>query len=439
MKLVLAIAVSLCLVASNQTKRFTLEQRVVLANQLGYNVSNVGGYNERISAKERILALDKKVKNLILGSSRVLKFKTKKKQGKKNLNLGVSSASMYDVMALYCIFDQYSTSTPKKIYFGIDPWMFVNQKADKRWRSSYKKYYDYFNQLLTKKETKITLPKENDTISVKTISELYSIEKCKLQSEKAFGNSFKYNQLVKDFGFETKTGLDRVAQINELITSISFTDKLLKDSTLVLNDVGENLKHEIQVYSYKSYKKLKYYQQYNMAKFNRLLLELSYGLSPSKIGDDFPTKQENALSLTRLKNGNIMYAEKQENREQKIVDKIVKKKMKHPYFLLPSFEMTSANTSLFELFVKYMEDKGSEVVLVMLPYHPTMYKSMAVETSKYHFPIELEDYLHKYAKESNISVVGSFNPTKCSLTKNDFFDEMHFKADAWLSILKAAE
>lgn len=437
MKALLSISLFVLLFSGKPAINYNLNTRIVLANQLGYNVSNVGKYNERLSAKQRILARDKKVKNLVLGSSRMLKFKSKKKPNKKTLNLGVSSAVFNDVIALYAIYEKFSKYTPKKVYIGIDPWFFINSSSDRRWRKTYKVYYDHLSQLLIKDSSLVKkFPNENDSIKVGGISEVYPMQDCLLGPKLKLDTKFNYKGLLVKLSLEPLINEEKISQLNEIITSCKFTQLMLADSNLVLNDVGENLKDEVLGYVQTPFNELKYFQQYNVAKLNRFILELSFSLNPLKGKSDFPTLKSNHNSLTRLSSGTIRYAHKFESRKDKVVDKIVVKKMRSPYFLKSNFKMKSANTKFFESFIEHIQNNGSEVVIVMLPYHPKLYESMKDEKSRFHFPVELEKYLNDYAKKEELSLRGSFNPSTCHLGKEDFYDEMHFKEHAWPYILK---
>jgi peptidoglycan/LPS O-acetylase OafA/YrhL len=107
----------------------TKEQKVVhdllKSDQVYY--SNM---NERIFVKELIDAEYRKTRSVIIGSSRVMQVMNPS-QDNDTLNLGVSGASMEDLIS---ITDQAASNlTPKMILIGLDPWILNQNSGQQRW------------------------------------------------------------------------------------------------------------------------------------------------------------------------------------------------------------------------------------------------------------------------------------------------------------------
>ena len=93
-------------------------------------------HDERIFKKKLIEANSgKNFSNVIFGSSRVMLLTSK-----KSLNLGVSGASLEDILGLYQILKTQNI-TMDSVLIGVDPWLFYS--SDSRWKSISDFYYEY--------------------------------------------------------------------------------------------------------------------------------------------------------------------------------------------------------------------------------------------------------------------------------------------------------
>ncbi len=79
---------------------------------------------------------------------------------------------------------------------------------------------------------------------------------------------------------------------------------------------------------------------------------------------------------------------------------------------------------IFEAFVASLRNDGIEVILFLPPYHPYVYDALVNERSCVILPI-VEQYLRDFAEASGISVYGSYDPTVCGLSAEDFYDAVH--------------
>lgn len=109
-----------------------LEENLKLTNIIEVTAN----HDERIFKKTLLEAnAELKFDKVIFGSSRVMLVSSK-----HSLNLGVSGASLEDILALYQILVEQKI-TMDTILIGVDPWLFYN--ADSRWKSISKYYFDF--------------------------------------------------------------------------------------------------------------------------------------------------------------------------------------------------------------------------------------------------------------------------------------------------------
>lgn len=94
-----------------------------------------------------------------------------------------------------------------------------------------------------------------------------------------------------------------------------------------------------------------------------------------------------------------------------------------PLPLLNHFESLSG-MELFKDFVCYLQNQKVEVVFVLLPFHPALYK-LFNENPDYRIVISLEKALKDFALQNHIKLIGSYDPGKYQLGGKDFIDVTH--------------
>ena len=94
-----------------------------------------------------------------------------------------------------------------------------------------------------------------------------------------------------------------------------------------------------------------------------------------------------------------------------------------PLPLLNNFESLSG-MELFEDFVRYLQKKKVEVVLVLLPFHPALYK-LFNENPEYRIVVTVEKRLKDFAFQNHVKLIGSYDPGKYQLEGKDFIDLTH--------------
>jgi hypothetical protein len=94
-----------------------------------------------------------------------------------------------------------------------------------------------------------------------------------------------------------------------------------------------------------------------------------------------------------------------------------------PIGYLNHFESLSG-FELFGNFLRYLQEQEVEVILLLLPFHPSVYK-LFNDNPRCQIVISLEQYLKNFALENNIKVIGSYDPGRYQLRGMDFFDDTH--------------
>jgi hypothetical protein len=79
-----------------------------------------------------------------------------------------------------------------------------------------------------------------------------------------------------------------------------------------------------------------------------------------------------------------------------------------------------------ELFLDLVKKDGVQVYFLLAPYHPETYKRL-ISSPKYQIIHQAQNYFTGLAAKRRIPLLGSYNPSDCSLGEEDFFDGMHPK------------
>lgn len=91
------------------------------------------------------------------------------------------------------------------------------------------------------------------------------------------------------------------------------------------------------------------------------------------------------------------------------------------------YELDPEHTALFDEFVRYMQNSGSQVVFFLTPYNPIAYDWILNFPQRYSGFFQVENWLRQYAAEHGIPVYGSYDPTVAGCDYTDFFDAWHVK------------
>ena len=78
----------------------------------------------------------------------------------------------------------------------------------------------------------------------------------------------------------------------------------------------------------------------------------------------------------------------------------------------------------FEAFISQILSDGVSIVFFLPPYHPKYFELYMYKTDKLD---KIEQYVHRFAEQKGIKVLGSYDPSKAACCEEDFFDEVHLK------------
>tara|TARA_B100000780_G_C21109899_1_gene448450 strand:+ start:12 stop:2051 length:2040 start_codon:yes stop_codon:yes gene_type:complete len=128
--------------------------------------------DDRQFVKNRILVETLDVKNLIIGSSRIMKI-SNKNFNQQVLNLGVSGASIQDHIAITEM--ALEKFNPNKIFLGADPWLFNKYNNQLRWNSISDEYKISLKNILS-------MNKNNKVLKNVNLNESYNFYERSLEN-----------------------------------------------------------------------------------------------------------------------------------------------------------------------------------------------------------------------------------------------------------------
>lgn len=105
----------------------------------GHDISITQNYNERLLQKYLLENDIRDYDVLILGSSRVMDIGTPLFPEGSFRNVGVSGASVEDLIALYFLYEK-EHGKPRKVVIGVDAWLLNAASGRNRWKSLAKEY-----------------------------------------------------------------------------------------------------------------------------------------------------------------------------------------------------------------------------------------------------------------------------------------------------------
>jgi len=148
------------------------------------------------------------------------------------------------------------------------------------------------------------------------------------------------------------------------------------------------------------------------------------------------TKNKINSTFTRLVDGSICYDEKYRNSSPAKIDALVSDYMNGELYSIEKFNEISPKLSqLLEKFIVVLHEKKIKVSVLLLPYHPKVYKFISTN-NKYKQVLRTEDFYHSLALKYNIEITGSFNPSVLKLDETAFYDGMHSKQKGVEKLMK---
>jgi peptidoglycan/LPS O-acetylase OafA/YrhL len=95
------------------------------------------------------------------------------------------------------------------------------------------------------------------------------------------------------------------------------------------------------------------------------------------------------------------------------------------FYSIEKYKFDSSALELFENLISFLKQRQMNVVFVLSPYHPLIYKNLKLKSEIRN----IEKNILQFAKLKGIKVMGSYNPDKISsqIGTKDFYDEIHPK------------
>lgn len=107
----------------------------------------------------------------------------------------------------------------------------------------------------------------------------------------------------------------------------------------------------------------------------------------------------------------------------------------HDIYLCGDYYSLDADMmSEFEKLMSYLEEKGVTVSFYLPPYSPMLYEHIA-EDETCEVILQVEKYILQYAKDRELIVYGSYDPTGSEISMEDFFDPYHLWKDSIMQTL----
>ncbi len=96
--------------------------------------------------------------------------------------------------------------------------------------------------------------------------------------------------------------------------------------------------------------------------------------------------------------------------------------------------------NVFDKFFAYAQSRGSEIIIVLTPFHPVTYDYVLEHEDEYGGFLETENAIRKLAAKNNIKVFGSYNPHNIEgVTEECFYDGLHSTGECLEKIIWGSE
>ncbi len=175
----------------------------------------------------------------------------------------------------------------------------------------------------------------------------------------------------------------------------------------------------------KKYKILK--TEYSNSSFNfyeKILEDLYKTLNIRRLDLEIKKDEINFITKTHiLRDGKRVYKKKIE--QEKLNPHVIE-------YSMEKYEFSEENYEIYKSFIEYLLSVyKKEVVLVLSPYQLSSYE---LTIHKKPFYLDLEKKFKKLSMETNIEIIGSYNPLSIPCSENDFYDQMHPKDPCMIKV-----
>ena len=169
-------------------------------------------------------------------------------------------------------------------------------------------------------------------------------------------------------------------------------------------------------------KEINYKEKYHY--YERFLERLYNFFNIRKL--DLEVKTNNINNLTKhviLRDGKLVIGGKK--KQEKLKVKVIE-------YGMFRYEFSHEHYKLYKSFIEHLVNiHKKEVILVLTPFHLPSYK-LTIKTNPIY--LDLEKKFNELSKETNIKIIGSYNPSKVSCSESEFSDYKHPKASCMIKI-----
>lgn len=132
----------------------------------------------------------------------------------------------------------------------------------------------------------------------------------------------------------------------------------------------------------------------------------------------------------KLGDGSVMYVPAFRNADPETVEAVARVDAGNFLWMEGYTQPDSDRCAIFERFVQYATGQGVNVVLLMIPYHPTVYSFATENVDRWPGFFETEPWFVDFALQNDIPIYGTYNPFVANCWQEDFYDGLHIKGEA---------
>ncbi len=137
----------------------------------------------------------------------------------------------------------------------------------------------------------------------------------------------------------------------------------------------------------------------------------------------YPINDDNADVTIKRSDGSLYEAGYERWTTDEVNKKVFEFTIK-PYSLQKFNIINMKAKDNIEKFILFLKNLNIEVIIFLAPYHPYVYKYL-VQSGDKKIVADVESSLRILARVNNISIKGSYDPSKNNCIENEFYDGMH--------------
>ena len=139
----------------------------------------------------------------------------------------------------------------------------------------------------------------------------------------------------------------------------------------------------------------------------------------------FPTQERvDPVDMILLADGSRSYPQKERSKTAAQVLAAAQGLINDHFGLRSHVKIDERDARVFELFVRRLRSRNTEITIFLPPYNPFIHDYCA-RSDEYRIMRDVEAFIRRFADKEHISVRGSYDPHAYSLTQDDFYDGVH--------------